>query len=96
LQAVNILKNRAEDLARGVDLFPQGWMQEEMDRYARQNLDAADAYLKTLGETPFRYFMKIPQALAYAILASLALDQSKLTRAEVSSLMEQFNGIPAM
>ncbi|MGH2481632.1 MAG: squalene/phytoene synthase family protein, partial [Ktedonobacteraceae bacterium] len=30
LQTVNILRNHAEDMARGVDFFPRGWQAEDM------------------------------------------------------------------
>lgn len=38
LQAVNIIRNRNEDLSRGVDFFPDGWKLKEMFLYARRNL----------------------------------------------------------
>src|SRR5947209_7761225 len=38
LQSVNILRNRAEDLARGVDFFPGGWGEDEVRAYAKCNL----------------------------------------------------------
>src|SRR5437764_1186456 len=44
LQAVNIIRNRDDDLARGVDFFPPGWQAEDMFRYARRQLEMADAY----------------------------------------------------
>src|SRR4051794_7281545 len=42
LQSVNILRNHAEDLERGVDFFPDGWELEDMYSYARRNLALGD------------------------------------------------------
>src|SRR5436309_5198071 len=36
LQAVNMLRNRVDDLARGVDFFPAGWTWDRMHRYAHR------------------------------------------------------------
>jgi farnesyl-diphosphate farnesyltransferase len=44
LQAVNILHNREEDLARGVDFFPTEWTPEQMVQYVRRQLIQAEAY----------------------------------------------------
>src|SRR5207302_7447722 len=52
LQAVNILRNRTEDLARGVDFFPTGWSREHMQQYAMHNLSQADIYSRSLPPGP--------------------------------------------
>ncbi|TFH33299.1 MAG: phytoene/squalene synthase family protein, partial [Anaerolineales bacterium] len=44
LQAVNILRNHKDDLARGVDFYPRGWGDKEMEAYARQKLSASENY----------------------------------------------------
>ncbi len=88
LQAVNMLRNRVEDLARGVDFFPAGWTHEHMQEYARHNLLQAEAYTKTLPPGPVAYFIKIPLALAYATLKALARGESKLSRSAVLQLIQ--------
>jgi farnesyl-diphosphate farnesyltransferase len=87
LQAVNILRNRPEDEARGVHLFPDGWTTQHMDAYARRNLDAAETYARTLPPGPFRYFIQIPAALAFATLDALLSGKPKLDRSSASRLM---------
>jgi farnesyl-diphosphate farnesyltransferase len=89
LQAVNIIRNHAEDLARGVDFFPSGWRAEDMQAYARRNLALADAYTSSLPPGPVLDFCTIPLALAYATLDSLARGESKLSRSEVLQIVEQ-------
>ncbi|HEX6384802.1 MAG TPA: squalene/phytoene synthase family protein [Anaerolineae bacterium] len=86
LQAVNILRNRADDLARGVDFFPTGWSRDEMDAYARRNLAAADEV--TLPPGPYGAFIRIPSLLAYATLDALARGESKLSRSDVLRLVQ--------
>lgn len=88
LQAVNILRNRDEDLARRVDLFPSGWTRERMRDYAYRNLTEAEAYARTLAPGPFMYLIKIPLALAYATLQALARGESKLSRSAVLQLIQ--------
>lgn len=83
LQAVNILRNRTEDLAAGVDFFPDGWGVEPMHQYARRNLGVADRYAAGLPAGPIREFCAIPLALAHATLDALAAGRTKLTRDEV-------------
>jgi len=87
LQAVNILRNRADDLARGVDFFPEGWGEVEMHAYARRNLDYADAYLRELPQGPAFEFSKIPLGLAHATIDALSEGRSKLSRSEVLRLV---------
>ena len=87
LQSVNILRNRDDDLARGVDFFPDGWQQAEMQAYARRNLDSADAYTDDLPSGPAKEFCLIPLLLAHATVDALAEGRSKLTRSEVIALV---------
>lgn len=91
LQAVNILRNRVEDLERGVDFFPPGWTTEHIRQYAVYNLSHADTYAKTLPPGPFVYFIQIPLALAYATLDALARGESKLSRSAVLELTQNFD-----
>jgi farnesyl-diphosphate farnesyltransferase len=87
LQAVNILRNRFEDLARGVDFFPDGWTGDDFRFYARRNLSRGDAYVEGFPLGPARTFCHGPQALAYATLDALARGESKLSRNAVLELM---------
>ena len=87
LQLVNILRNRNEDLRRGVDFFPQGWTVDRMQRYARKNLKDAEAYAQELPSSSFSYFLRIPLVLAMATLDALARGEQKLSRATVLQLV---------
>jgi farnesyl-diphosphate farnesyltransferase len=89
LQAVNILRNHAEDVARGVEFFPTGWQAEDMHAYARRNLALADAYINSLPAGPPLDFCTIPLALAYATLEALARGDGKLSRKEVLRIVGQ-------
>jgi farnesyl-diphosphate farnesyltransferase len=92
LQAVNILRNRTEDLERGVDLFPDGWNKSDLHVYARRNLALGDAYTKALPLGPALEFCQIPLALAQATLDILANGESKLSRSAVLALIAQVTG----
>ena len=87
LQAVNILRNRDADLARGVDFFPYGWDRRVMDAYARRNLALGDAYNASLPEGALRDGCLIPATLAHATLDALARGQGKLSRQAVRDLV---------
>ncbi len=89
LQAVNILRNRTEDLARGVDFFPNGWNREHLYVYAQRNLLLADAYTKALTLGPALDFCLLPLTLAHATLDTLARGEHKLSRSAVLTLIAQ-------
>ena len=92
LQAVNILRNRPDDLARGVDFFPVGWTLEHMHHYAHRKLLMAEEYAKTLASDSFAsYFIKIPLDLAYATLDVLARGETKLSREAVLQIIQDSN-----
>src|SRR6266704_3434190 len=91
LQAVNILRNRGDDLARGVDFFPTGWTLEHMHSYAYRQLSNAEAYANSIASDSVAYFIKIPLALAYATLDALARGEAKLSRGAVLQLLEHIN-----
>ncbi len=88
LQLTNILRNRAEDLERGVNFYPQGWADEDMQAYARHNLTAFDKYAATLPPTSFMQFVGIPRALAWATLDALREGREKLSRTEVVEIVQ--------
>lgn len=94
LQLVNILRNRKEDLARGVDFYPEGWTDEDMLAYAIENLDAFDVYAQTLPRSTFKHFTRIPRALAYATLDVIQKGKEKLSRDEVISIVSQLEFNP--
>lgn len=89
LQAVNILRNHTEDVARGVNFFPDGWSAEQMQAYARRNLTLADAYTHSLPVGPALDFCRIPLALAYGTLDALAHGKAKLSRSDVLALVDR-------
>lgn len=90
LQSLNILRNRAEDLERGVNFFPDGWSEDDMQRYSRRNLAHADAYLQDLPVgSPASDFCQIILTLGYATLDTLARGEHKLSRSDVLALIKQ-------
>lgn len=89
LQAVNILRNHTEDMARGVNFFPPGWSVEDMHAYARRNLALADAYTRALPPGPVLDFCSLPLALAYATLEAMARGDGKLSRSAVLQIVNQ-------
>jgi farnesyl-diphosphate farnesyltransferase len=89
LQAVNILRNHAEDLQRGVDFYPTGWSAAQMQTYARRNLALADAYTNALPVGPALDFCRIPLMLAHGTLEALANGKEKLSRSDVMALINQ-------
>ncbi len=89
LQAVNIIRNRAEDLSRGVDFFPDGWAIADMIRYANYNLSLADAYTASLPTGPACEFCKIPLVLAHGTLDAISDGREKLSRQDVIALISQ-------
>lgn len=95
LQAVNILRNSHEDLTRGVNFFPVGWNNDNLQKYARRNLILADAYTKSLPKGPALQFCQIPLALAHGTLDALANGKEKLSRSDVVSLIENLMGVNA-
>jgi farnesyl-diphosphate farnesyltransferase len=92
LQAVNIVRNHREDLKRGVNFLPQGWLEQDVHQYARRNLTLADCYTKSLPPGPASDFCKIPLALAYRTLEVMALGRKKLSRSDVIALVQQVTG----
>ncbi|OYD08618.1 phytoene/squalene synthase family protein [Paludifilum halophilum] len=92
LQAVNIVRNRKEDLARGVDFFPDGWEWEEMFSYARRNLAMADDYTNRIESKPILDFCKIPLTLAHGTLRALEAGKTKLSRDAVKRLVRKITG----
>lgn len=91
LQAVNILRNRKEDLERGVDFYPDGWGSKEMLVYTRRNLKIADEYIADLKKGPALSFCKIPLTLAHATVNLIAAGGNKLTRDAVLKLVGKLN-----
>jgi farnesyl-diphosphate farnesyltransferase len=81
------LRNREEDVRRGVQFFPAGWDNQQMFEYARRNLDQAKESLKSIHHQAFRKMVEIPLALAEATLTALENGQSKLTRAQVLQIV---------
>ncbi len=93
LQSVNILRNHVEDRKRGVDFFPEGWIADDMHRYARRNLALADAYTEALPKGPALDFCKIPLTLAYGTLDALSNGKEKLSRTDVLALIGRVMGV---
>lgn len=92
LQAVNIIRNRIEDMQRGVNYFPKDWNIEDMFSYAKRNLEQADQYTEDLPPGPIYNFCKIPLTLAHATIETIESGNSKLSRNEVLELVNQYIG----
>ncbi|WP_235918295.1 squalene/phytoene synthase family protein [Paenibacillus lutrae] len=88
LQAVNILRNRKEDMVRGVDFFPDQWSQETMIQYTKRNLMLADAYINELKPGPARNFCRIPFELARGTLKAITSGVGKLNRKQVTEIVD--------
>jgi farnesyl-diphosphate farnesyltransferase len=89
LQAVNILRNRAEDAERGVNFYPTGWTDKNMFSYARKNLDLAKAGITSMPKSSFKFFVKIPLHLAEATLKAIESGVGKLSREQVMQIVGQ-------
>lgn len=87
LQAVNIVRNRKEDLERGTDFFPDGWDERRLIEYARRKIDMADRYMDQLPQGPIFEFCQIPLELAKATLEAIDNGEEKLTREDVNNIM---------
>ncbi len=88
LQAVNIVRNRQEDSLRGVSFVPEGWTNEDIQAYARRQLQQADLYIQALPEdSPALDFCQIPYILAKGTLEAIALGKPKLSRHDVLGLV---------
>jgi len=89
LQATNILRNRGEDKERNVTFYPPGWTDEDMQNYARKNLEGGEIYRQSLPEgSAALTFCKIPHALAVATLNILQAGKAKLDRTEVTTIVK--------
>jgi farnesyl-diphosphate farnesyltransferase len=90
LQAVNILRNHGEDLTRGVNFYPHGWTSDDLQTYARRNIQFADAYTASLPlGSPALEFCQIILALGHATLDAMLQGSEKLSRSQVIELVQQ-------
>lgn len=89
LQAVNILRNRQEDLKRNVDFFPTGWSREHMFEYAHTNLEKAKSGARHMPRMAFEHLVAIPLDLAEATLEVMKRGEEKLSRAAVLQIMQK-------
>lgn len=85
LQAVNILRNRDDDTARGIDFFPLGWDREDMFSYAVTHLLRADSYVESMPLCQPRIFCATSLGLAWMGLDAMKQGEP-LTRASVMGL----------
>ena len=94
LQAVNIVRNQAEDSLRGVNFVPEGWTNQDVQSYARRQLQQANLYIQALPKnSPALDFCQIPYILAKGTLDAIALGKPKLSRHDVLNLVEKFTNI---
>ena len=92
LQSVNIIRNRTEDLERGVDFFPADWDMPDMIHYARRQIGIAEQYMIKLEPGgPVYQFCIIPLSLAKASLDVIEKGREKLTRLEVNALISSLD-----
>ncbi len=89
LQAVNIIRNRAEDLRRGVNFYPAGWSERHMFTYARTYLGLAKNGVKAMPKGSFKYFVEVPLLLAEGTLQAIEKGVGKLSREQVLQIVGQ-------
>lgn len=90
LQLVNILRNQEEDFReRGVSFVPEGWTRNDLFKYAEENLEKADLYMKDIHKRSILLFCRLPLALAHKTLKSLKEGKEKMSRAEVEKTVEE-------
>lgn len=89
LQAVNIIRNRNDDLKRNVDFYPQGWTRDQMFAYAYEQLNLAKLGARTMPNMAFKYLVEIPLLLAEATLKVLERGEEKLSRSAVIQIVRQ-------
>lgn len=90
LQAVNILRNEAEDMdERGVSFVPDGWGRDELFTYAEDNLAKADEYMKSIHKRTVLLFCRLPLALAHKTLKAMKDGREKMSRSEVELTVEE-------
>lgn len=87
LQAVNIVRNRDEDLQRGADFFPTGWNKADLISYARRKMKCADEYMAALSSPTVYEFCILPLELARATLDTIEAGGEKLTRNDVKKIV---------
>lgn len=92
LQAVNMLRNRGEDMARGVDFFPHEWSTDDMVEYARDHLSRFYGYAQNQPDKTLVQFFRIPRELADATLTAIQAGRPKLTRSEVLAIVQYVTG----
>lgn len=93
LQAINILRNKKEDMKeRGVGFFPADWTTQDMYDYAHENLTKADLYMEDLKNRNIIMFCKIPLALANRTLKALQRGEDKISRKEVEETVKEITG----
>ncbi len=89
LQAVNIIRNRAEDMGRGVNFYPSGWTDRHMFAYARNYIELAKNGIKAMPKGSFKYFVEIPLLLADGTLDAIEKGAGKLSRQQVLQIVGQ-------
>lgn len=99
LQLVNILKDADEDIRQGRSFLPPGIDRTRLFALAHDDLDIADAYVRTLRKSGASWgivgFTALPIRLARATLHRVAVDGpgAKLTRSEVREHLQHVTTI---
>ena len=90
LQAVNILRNREEDMeTRGVNFVPDGWTQKELFEYTEENLEKAYKYMEDINKRSILLFCRLPLALAHRTLKAIQEGREKMSRIEVEQIARE-------
>lgn len=90
LQAVNILRNREEDMeTRGVSFVPDGWTQKELFEYTEENLEKAYKYMEDINKRSILLFCRLPLALAHRTLKAIQEGREKMSRIEVEQIAQE-------
>lgn len=89
LQCVNILRNQEEDYDRGVNFLPENWDRSDLFKYADDNLNLANDYIKSIDNKNIVIFCQIPYQLAVKTLAVMKSGREKMTREEVNTVVAE-------
>jgi farnesyl-diphosphate farnesyltransferase len=90
LQAVHMLWSHDDDLARGVDFFPDGWTRADMRDYAQRNLNQASDYLNTLPAGPIWNFSHLLWDIIATTLNAATHEEATLTRQQITTLARRY------
>ncbi|WP_406503247.1 squalene/phytoene synthase family protein [Streptomyces sp. NBC_00212] len=93
LQAVHMLWSRDDDLARGVDFFPDGWTSADMRDYAQRSLTQANDYLGSTPPGPIWNFSHLLWDIIAATLNAATREEATLSRQQITALARRYGSV---